>query len=316
MSMPLIPPFAVTASYQNSQFGSGNLYVPGVPSVLTHLVTPPTSATDAETWSNTQGEAHGFSTESAANEVQLVTISGSPTGGTFLLGFGDSETSALAYNASAATVQTALRSLISIPVTGAGTNDVQTLTVTGSPTGGTFTITFGGQTTSAIAYNATAATVQTALQALSTIGSGNVTVTGSAGGPWTVTFGGQLGHALESLETTTQSLTGGTSPGVTVTHTTSGVSPTYSVAVTGSNGGPYTVTFSGTLGDENLGSLWGDGGNLTGGTTPTVTVTTSTQGTAGFSSTTNPALLNQTRQYDGMKNFYDSASGNNLSATF
>src|SRR5262249_41925037 len=52
-------------------------------------------------------------------------------------------------------------------------DEVQTVTLTGNPTGGTFTLTFSGQTTAAIAYNASAATVQSALQALSSIGSGN-----------------------------------------------------------------------------------------------------------------------------------------------
>jgi HK97 family phage major capsid protein len=66
---------------------------------------------------------------------------------------------------------------------GQATNEVQTVTITGSATGGTFTLTFRGATTSGLAYNAAAATVQTALQGLSTIGSGNATVSGSAGGP-------------------------------------------------------------------------------------------------------------------------------------
>jgi hypothetical protein len=50
---------------------------------------------------------------------------------------------------------------------------------------GTFTLSYAGQTTSAIAYNASTSTVQTALQALSTIGAGNVTVTGNPG-RWTI----------------------------------------------------------------------------------------------------------------------------------
>lgn len=59
-----------------------------------------------------------------------------------------------------------------------------TVAVTGNPTGGTFTIsvtdTLGTiQTTTAIAYNASASTVQTAVQALSNVGSGNATVTGT-----------------------------------------------------------------------------------------------------------------------------------------
>ena len=52
-------------------------------------------------------------------------------------------------------------------------------------TSGTFTLSYAGQTTSAIAYNASTTTVQSALQALSTIGAGNVTVTGNPG-RWTV----------------------------------------------------------------------------------------------------------------------------------
>jgi len=56
----------------------------------------------------------------------------------------------------------------------------QTLTMTGSPTGGTFTLTFQGQTTAPIAYNATAAVVDAALELLPNIGSGGVT---AGGGP-------------------------------------------------------------------------------------------------------------------------------------
>lgn len=91
----------------------------------------------------------------------------------------------------------------------------QTVTVSGSPTGGTFTLTYSGATTSALAYNAAASAVQTALRALS--GLGSVTVSGSAGGPYVVTFAG-LGEPL--LLTATASLTGGSTPGVTVANTT------------------------------------------------------------------------------------------------
>lgn len=108
------------------------------------------------------------------------------------------------------------------------TNEVQTLTVTGGPTGGTFTITFSGQTTAAIAYNATAAAVQTALEALSNVNPGDIKVTGNAGGPWTLTFGGQyLGDNVASV-TTTETFTGGTSPDITIATTTAGGSATAS----------------------------------------------------------------------------------------
>lgn len=107
-------------------------------------------------------------------------------------------------------------------------NEVQTVTITGGPTGGTFTLTFSGQTTSAIAYNASASTVQTALAALSTIGSGNVSVSGSNGGPYTVTFTGTLGNKnVAAMTASGAGLTGGTSPSVSVATTTAGVTGHY-----------------------------------------------------------------------------------------
>ena len=111
----------------------------------------------------------------------------------------------------APTVQTAL-------------NEIQTISITGSPTGGTFTLTFGGQTTANINYNDSAATVQTRLQALSSIGNGNVSVAGGPGPgtPWVVTFTGALGAASQSLMTHTDSLTGGVSPAVSIVRTQAG----------------------------------------------------------------------------------------------
>jgi hypothetical protein len=103
-----------------------------------------------------------------------------------------------------------------------GVNEVQTVTISGGPTGGTITLTFDGQTTADIAYNATAATVESALEALSTIGYDNVTVTGVAGGPWTVEFVNDLGKTNVSQMAATSALTGGTSPSVAVSTTTQG----------------------------------------------------------------------------------------------
>lgn len=109
---------------------------------------------------------------------------------------------------------------------GTNQNDVQTVTVTGTPTGGSFTLTYGGQVTGNIAYNASAATVQAALVALSNIGnSTNVAVTGGAlpGSAVVVTFQGLLGNEPQTPMTANGAgLTGGTTPAVTVTHTTPG----------------------------------------------------------------------------------------------
>jgi hypothetical protein len=103
-------------------------------------------------------------------------------------------------------------------------SEVQTITITGSPTGGTFTLTFSGQTTSAIAYNAAASAVASALNALSNIGAGTVTVTGGPGPgtPYAVTFGGQYAGTDVAVMTATGSFTGGTTPAVTVTTSTPG----------------------------------------------------------------------------------------------
>jgi hypothetical protein len=108
-----------------------------------------------------------------------------------------------------------------------GTSAVQTLTVTGTPTGGTFRLSWRGQRTATIAHNATAATVQTALRALSRIGGSGVTVTGDAGGPWAVTFAGPLAKLeVPLIALAANSLTGGTSPSVSVANTTPGVTAT------------------------------------------------------------------------------------------
>jgi hypothetical protein len=105
-----------------------------------------------------------------------------------------------------------------------GTNEVQTVTVTGTPDGGTFKLSFGGVVTASLAYNESSANVQTALLALSTIGAGNVAVSGSAGGPFTVTFKNELGGADQALLVlNTNALTGGTAPSVTIVETTPGL---------------------------------------------------------------------------------------------
>jgi hypothetical protein len=80
----------------------------------------------------------------------------------------------------------------------------------GSPTGGNFTLTFRGATTGNIAYNATASAVKTALEGLSTVGTGNVDVAGTAGGPYTVTWTGTLAGTTSKLTGNGAGLTGGT----------------------------------------------------------------------------------------------------------
>lgn len=116
--------------------------------------------------------------------------------------------------------------------------EVQTITITGSPTGGTFTLamTRNGvtRTTPALAYNATPAAVQAALEALDNIGTGSVVVSGGPlpGTALTATFGGALGSENVPQLAATGSFTGGTSPAIAVATTTEGTA-------SGGKYGPY-----------------------------------------------------------------------------
>lgn len=104
-------------------------------------------------------------------------------------------------------------------------NEVQTINL-GAATAGTVTITFQGSTTGSLAFNATVAQVQAALDALPNINPGDVTV---SGGPWpatnmTLTFGGQyVGVNVSQVTATPTGLTGGT---VTIATATAGGSAT------------------------------------------------------------------------------------------
>ena len=110
----------------------------------------------------------------------------------------------------------------------AAVDEVQLVTITSSPSGGTFTLTYSGQTTSAIAYNASAATVDAALEALSNIGAGDVVVTGSAGGPWTVTFATALAATnVAQMTGNGASLTGATTETLTAATPTASEGPNH-----------------------------------------------------------------------------------------
>lgn len=134
-----------------------------------------------------------------------------------------------------------------------GVNEVQTIVLTGTPTGGTFTISWSGQTTAAIAYNATAAVVQAALEALSNIAVGDVVCTGGPlpGTTVTITFGGELaGLDNAEITATTTNLTVTDPTTVAIATTVPGVAATtneqQTVTLTGNpTGGTFTLTWSG-----------------------------------------------------------------------
>jgi trimeric autotransporter adhesin len=182
------------------------------------------------------------------------------TGGTFVITDGTNLTLGIAWGSTAATINSALSAgSVSATCTEANTEyfdiqtsaqvgvylDVANITIVGpaievtqegrpdaqeiqlvalenKPTGGTFTLTFGGNTTTSIAYNASAATVQTALVALGSIGAGGVTVLGGDGGPYRVKW---TPYATKALMTATSSLTLSVSPAFTRTDVVTGTGP-------------------------------------------------------------------------------------------
>jgi hypothetical protein len=165
-------------------------------------------------------------------EVSTVDI-GTATGGTWVFTVDGNNSGAIAYNASAGTVETAVEAITGVTaatVTGAGTggdpwiitidDPIAALTITGDGSlltpsddltvtettpgvtavaevstidrgladAGTFTLTVDAQTTSALDWDVSAAALDTAITALSSVTSCTVSGTGSGADPWIVTF--------------------------------------------------------------------------------------------------------------------------------
>jgi hypothetical protein len=131
----------------------------------------------------------------------------------------------MGFNAGKQHIPSAVFDATSLEPGSGGTNEVQHVTITGTPSSGNITLTFRGATTANILYNAVAATVETALEALSTIGNGDVVVTGGPGPgtAWIVTFVNDLGHQnVPMMVAANVDLGGGTTPAVAVTQATAG----------------------------------------------------------------------------------------------
>lgn len=111
-------------------------------------------------------------------------------------------------------------------------SEINTLTAhaTTPATAGTFTITVNGQTTAGIAFNATAAVIQAALEALSNVAPGDVVVTSS---------GANIGTAADIVTLTWAGALAGSD--VTISITTTGLTGNPPVLATGTAGGTATV---------------------------------------------------------------------------
>ncbi|MGK2949459.1 MAG: ABC transporter substrate-binding protein [Acidimicrobiales bacterium] len=132
-------------------------------------------------------------------------------------------------------------------VVGTSATSAYNLEITGEPTGGDFTlaVTVGGdaQTTAAIPFDADGSAIQAAVEALSNVGPSNAEVAGD--GPFTLSFIGTLATTEVGTALADNNLTGGDSPGVTLTR----VGP----ATGGDSGG-------GTTGGTTGGTAGGGGG--------------------------------------------------------
>jgi hypothetical protein len=154
----------------------------------------------------------------AINELQGLTI-------TPVVGLNSNTKMAIA---AMRTEDTILAALLQGGVTTVGVSEVQHIDV--DATGGTFRIAWNGQTTVDIAYNALAATVQTALENLTNIAVGDVVVTGGVGKtgggtPYILTWSPYLGNVAEptTVVTGTPPLLTGGGASAAVSTTTAGV---------------------------------------------------------------------------------------------
>ena len=119
------------------------------------------------------------------------------------------------------------------------------LTLTGTGLGGGYTLSYGGQTTSSIAPTATAASIQAALQGLSSIGAGNAIVSGNPGGPYTIALSGTLSNLAGGALGFTVNASGLTGTGQRAILAPSGLPATWYVGLSTSpaykeNGGRVT----------------------------------------------------------------------------
>jgi RHS repeat-associated protein len=140
---------------------------------------------------------------------------------------------------------------------GGSLNEVQSVgwTIGGYGLSGTFTLSFNGQTTAAIAYNATDATIKGALEALSTVGAGNVKVTVAAvnfNRTFTITFQNSRGGnnvPQTTINTSGLSVAPAGSPSSFANTTVQGGGYTESqtIALANATGGTWRLAYNGEI---------------------------------------------------------------------
>lgn len=135
-------------------------------------------------------------------------------------------------------------------------NEVQTLELKGPPTAGSFTLTFQNQTTDPIPFDAGQFAVQSALENLSSIGPGNVSVELGNTGLFNITFQNKIGYSnVDPLVPNSGSLVGGLAVVATTTQGASGpITSDPNVEGTGFNAS-VRVVLDGSVTDPSTGLL-------------------------------------------------------------
>jgi hypothetical protein len=171
-------------------------------------------------------EAFGPNVAPAINEQQEVSVSGA-TGGTFALELEGKSTDV----SGSGNVEAGSNEISKVSTSGNAFSRGEEVFGPGIPAGTKITVvtfdsltlsaaatatTAGASIRAALPYDAEAFAIRTALEAVPTVGTENVTVTGPAGGPWTVEFiKGLEGEPVDLLSGDASGLTG-TSPAVGV----------------------------------------------------------------------------------------------------
>lgn len=243
---------SATATAVNTSNGG---YSQAVTINRTNIDAPAPAVGNSITWSSgtpsatTQLTFNGFPPVNTRIDwiFYATSFTATPTGGTFTLTAYGQTTAAIAYNASDATILAAIN-LALTNLTARGTLTLSVLRNTfngylGWPdimisasivpliTGGTYTITIFGQTTAAIAYNASVGTIEAALNALSEVATkrGGCTVTGSGwDGISVVAFGINFSNAALTFDVSALTPTGCTA---TITVTDGGIGRIQTISV-------------------------------------------------------------------------------------
>ena len=126
---------------------------------------------------------------------------------------------------------------------GTGTNEVQEVNFSAVPDAGSWVIDFDGQQTGNLAFNISAALLQTELENLSNIGAGNVAVAGDFTAGFTITFQGSLAETPVpqiTIPTNTLELTS-SAVSATPSTTTEGVEPNVTISGIALTEGPVAA---------------------------------------------------------------------------